>query len=590
MNTLTETSRFLMQATLGADQQLIHSVAQQGIDNWLNNQLNSKLSSATVYIDSCREIWHQFRNELKTTHGEAAINGDGNNPALAYKWYFHMTWWQQALKTDPQHLLRQRVAQALSEILVISDNSQLELDAVGMASYYDLLYKHAFGNYNELLYDVSMHPCMGVYLSHINNRKAEPAKNIHPDENYAREIMQLFSIGLYELNPDGSRVIDQNGQPVASYDNYDIKQMARVFTGLKAAAYRYEWDTSFWQSSYNGYPVSFDDGIDKTYKVPPFIDMTQAMQADESRHDNRAKMLLKGQIKLAAGQATAAEIRSAVNQLVAHPNTAPFIADRLIRQLVTSNPSKAYVKAVAAKFGKQGDLKAVIREILSYPQRQRIASKQLPSARQEQGKRIQSQKLKSPLLRATQILRAFNAGNQSGKLWLTGDDLQTLLQQHPLSSPTVFNFYKADFAPHGPLELTGFVAPEFELHTSATAISYVNMLYYWFFGGYLPAVSNRINSTPGILNVPELDPDILHQDASSKLQLNFAELISIARNPDQHDALIDQLSMLLTGKTDLSIKPQIKAAFKRYQDQPEWVVQTIAFMLCVSPEFTVLEV
>ncbi|MBN3561961.1 DUF1800 family protein [Aliamphritea spongicola] len=589
MNTLSQTSRFLMQSTLGADQQTVQDVSQQGIDNWLNNQLNSTLSSGNTYADTSREIWQYFRSKLLSQYGESAINGESNNPALPYKWYFHMAWWQHALNTPPEHLLRQRIAQALSEILVISDNSQLELDAVGMGSYYDLLYKHAFGNYSDLLYDVSMHPCMGVYLSHMNNRKAEPARHIHPDENYAREIMQLFTIGLYELNPDGSRKTDASGRPLDSYNNDDIKELARVFTGLKASGYEYEWNTSFWESSYNGYPVSFDDGIDKTYKVPPFINMTKPMAIDEDRHDRGSKQLLKGRVKLPAGQGAEREIRSAVKQLVAHPNTAPFIATHLINQLVTSNPSKAYVKAVAAKFGKEGNLKAVIREILTYPQKNAVAKKRLPSARQEGNQTVQSQKLKSPLLRATQILRAFRAGNRSGKLWLIGDDLQTLVQQHPLSSPTVFNFYKPDFAPHGPLELAGFVAPEFELHTSATSIAYVNMMYYWFFGEYLPAVSTRINSTPGIHNVPELDPDVLNRDTENKLQLDFSAEIAMAKDPASHSALIDRMSLLLTGTTDLSIKPQILEAFKHYRDQPAWVVQTIAFMLTISPEFTVLE-
>ena len=181
-HTLQQVSRFLMQATLGADQKLIDSVSQQGIEKWLANEFKSTPSLGHSYESATREIWHYFRSKLVNAHGQRAIDGDGNNPALPYKWYFHMAWWQKALENN-ENLLRHRVAQALSEILVISDNSVLELDAIGMASYYDLLYKHAFGNYADLLYDVSMHPCMGVYLSHMNNRKADPAQHIHPDEN-----------------------------------------------------------------------------------------------------------------------------------------------------------------------------------------------------------------------------------------------------------------------------------------------------------------------------------------------------------------------------------------------------------------------
>lgn len=596
MTALNKSCRFLMQATLGANNALIQQVAEQGIEHWLEQQLNHDLTRAEkhTYQTSTKNIWQHFRKRLLASYGEGAINGDGNNPALPYKWYFHMAWWQQALASEANgqpeandHLLRQRVAQALSEVLVISDNSSLELDAVGMASYYDLLYQHAFGSYADLLYQVSLHPCMGVYLSHMNNRKAEPAKHIHPDENYAREVMQLFTIGLYQLNPDGSRKKDLQGRDIPTYDNDDIKQLARVFTGLTAHSYQYEWTTSFWGSDYNGHPVSFDDGIDKSYKTVPFVNMTQAMVVHESYHDRQPKQLLQGHITLPGGQSGAAEIRMVIERLVAHPSTAPFIARNLINQLVTSNPSPAYVRSVASKFGARGDLKAVVREVLTYPLRHAVVSVQLPAAYLEQGKVVQSQKLKSPLLRSTQLLRAFGAYNRSGRLWLIGDDIQEPLQQHPLSSPTVFNFYKPDFIPHGPLGTAALKAPEFELHTSATSVAYVNLMYYWFFGDYLPAISTKINNE--VANVAELNPEILKRNGWDKLRLNFEQELVMAKDPRQHDALIDHLSLVLTGKTNLTIKDKIKAAFRLYRDKPEWVVQTIVFMLAISPEFTVQE-
>ncbi len=609
MESLNKTSRFLMQATLGANDALTKQVAEQGIENWLQQQLNTGLTQEqkNTYQNNTQWIWQHFRSRLTKAYGEGALNGDGNNPALPYKWYFHMAWWQQTLASDTtdqngnayqnsttnqgeesQHLLRQRVAQALSEILVISDNSSLELDAIGMANYYDLLYQHAFGNYGDLLYQVSMHPCMGVYLSHMNNQKAVPEQHIHPDENYAREVMQLFTIGLYQLNSDGSRKKDAQGQWIPSYDNQDIKQLARVFTGLTANNYQYEWKTSFWSNDYNGHLVSFEDGIDKSYKTVPFVNMTQPMVVHEDYHDRQAKQLLKGHINLPAGLSGEDEIRTVIDRLVAHPNTAPFIARNLINQLVTSNPSPAYVRAVASRFGTKGDLKAVVKEILTYPLRHTVSAIQLPSVYFDQGKAVQSQKLKSPLLRVTQLLRAFGAYNRSGRLWLIGDDIQEILQQHPLSSPTVFNFYKPDFIPHGPLEAVSLKAPEFELHTSATSIAYVNLMYYWFFAGYLPGVSSKISSTEA--NIAELDPEVLKHYRKDKLRLNFQYELELAADPYRHDELIDHMSLLLTGKTDLSIKDKIKSAFSLYQDNPEWVVQTIAFMLAVSPEFTVQEV
>lgn len=574
-------NRFLQQATLGADAQLQSAVAKQGIEPWLRQQFGERLQSQHTYEQACDDIWQDFRRRLKRAHGEWAINGDGNDPALPYKWYFHMAWWQQTLGSD-KHLLRQRTAQALSEILVVSDNSSLELDAIGMASYYDLLFKHAFGSYADLLYDVAMHPVMGVYLSHMNNRKADKARHIHPDENFAREIMQLFSIGLYELNADGSLRLDAQGQSIPTYDNDDIKQLARVFTGLKAESYQYEWNTSFWQSSYNGYKVGFNDGVDKTYKTVPFVNMTQPMQVDEAYHDRGPKRLLNGHIQLPGGERGAREIRKVVDRLVAHPSTAPFIAKKLIQQLVTSNPAPDYVQSVAQKFGSKGDLQATIYEILTYPQRHAVGD--ISTAGD-----LKSQKLKSPILRATQLLRAFNVHNRSGKLWLTGDDIEEMLQQHPLSSPTVFNFYKPDYVPHGYLAEDGLVAPEFELHTSANAINYVNLVYYWMFGGYLPGVSTEISSAAGQINVPELRQEQMRQHTRDQLRFDFGRYIAKAKDISHHDELIDDMSMLLAAQRNLPIKGAIKRAFNNYRDQPEWVVQTIAFMLAISPEFTVQE-
>ena len=587
-HTQQQVSRFLMQATLGADQKLIDSVSQQGIEKWLANEFKSTPSLGHSYESTTREIWHYFRSKLVNAHGQRAIDGDGNNPALPYKWYFHMAWWQKALENN-ENLLRHRVAQALSEILVISDNSVLELDAIGMASYYDLLYKHAFGSYADLLYDVSMHPCMGVYLSHMNNRKADPSQRIHPDENYAREIMQLFSIGLYQLNPDGTRKTNQHGHPIATYDNRDIKELARVFTGLKAASYQFEWENSFWSKDYNGYQVNFEDGIDKRYKTIPFVNMTQPMEVEESYHDRQDKSLLNGHISLRRNTSAQQEIRTVVNKLVSYPSTAPFIATKLINQLVTSNPSAEYVEAVAVAFGPQGNLKNAIHEILTYPLKHPVGKVRFLSATVEHGTLVQSQKLKSPVLRVTQLLRAFNASNQSKKLWVIGDDIEDQLEQHPLSSPTVFNFYKPSYTPHGPIEDSGLVAPEFELHNSATSIAYVNYMYYWLFGGYLPAVSTEISRQPGIHNVAELDIETLQANKANRLKLNFAKYIGKAQDPSNHGALIDEISLLLTGKTQLSIKPQILSSFAAYKDQPEWVVQTIVFFIAISSEFTVQE-
>lgn len=588
MNHISQTNRFLTQATLGFDWKLLNEVQKQGEKAWLKEQLSSSPSRQGLFEQSTRNIWQDFKARLISRHGSEAIDGDGNNPALPYKWYFRMAWWNHTL-TDRTDLLRQRIALALSEILVISDNSSLELNAIGMASYYDLLYKHAFGNYTDLLYEVSLHPTMGVYLSHMNNRKAAPDKHIHPDENYAREIMQLFSIGLFELNNDGSEKLNSAGQPIATYNYQDIKELARVFTGLRAHSYHYEWSNSFWDEDYNGYAVDFEDDVEKQYKTIPFVEMTKPMIFDEKYHDRCAKSILKGKINLAGNQDGEDEVRTMVRQLVKHPNTAPFIARHMINKLVTSNPSLEYINAVASSFGKNGDLKSMIWTLLTYPMEHNVSSMKLPSSYVDNDHEVQSQKLKSPLQRSIQTLLAFGAHNNSNKLWLIGDDMQETILQHPLSSPTVFNFYKPDFSPHGKIEKSGLVAPEFELHTSSTSIGYINQMYHWIVGGFLPLVSTKIGSTDENKIIMEMDPNILWDAEQDKLRLNLNSEIEIASDPKRHSELVDRIGMLLTGRKTLSIKPQILRDIASYKNQPEWVVKTIIFLISISPEFAIQE-
>jgi uncharacterized protein (DUF1800 family) len=558
-------SLFLMQSTLGADYETIDAVTRQGIENWLDAQLDGNVQAGDSYLEGTQTVWNVFRKALLDTHGEAAINGAGNDPALPYWYYFRMAWWDKALSTQTEQLVRQRVAQALSEIIVISDKSNLQLNALGMASFYDILYKNAFGSYRDILEAVSLHPVMGVYLSHMNNAKEDPANNIHPDENYAREIMQLFTIGLHELNADGSEKKDANGNPIPTYDNGDIKQLAKVFTGFKAASYEFEWNSNF---GYNGTPVLFNNGVSKTYKTVPFINMTQSMVAEEQYHDKTAKSLLGGRINIPKDQSAVDDVRKAVSDLMHHPNTAPFIAKRMIQQLVTSNPSPSYVSAVAARFGTQGDMKAMVKEILTHSEARN------------------AHKLKSPFLRATQILKGFNASNRSGKHWVIGDSIDYTLNQHVCSAPTVFNFYLPDYAPHGPVADAGLVAPEFQIHNSATAIGYVNLMYQWCFGGFLPSVSTVINST--LTNVPELEFEKLEQNLLDKLHFDFSTEIEMARQ-NRFDDLIERISLILTGAPYVPFKAQIKEAFANYTYQPEWVVQTVVFMIVISPEFTVLK-
>ncbi len=202
-------ARFLNYASLGADYETIQLVAQQGISTWLDDQL--AMSVQYNFTDTTWMIWEHFYPQYIDIWGYDFVVNHGD-AVIPYWYYWKMAWWNNILKSEDH--VRQRVTHALSQIFVISEKSNLQLSGPGMANYYDLLHQHAFGNFRDLLYDISLHPMMGFYLSHINNPKSDEANNIHPDENYAREIMQLFSIGLFELNPDGTRRLDENGNTI----------------------------------------------------------------------------------------------------------------------------------------------------------------------------------------------------------------------------------------------------------------------------------------------------------------------------------------------------------------------------------------
>ena len=229
--------------------------------------------------------------------------------------------------------------------MVVSQQGALIEAPFSLASYYDLLVENAFGNYRDLIEDVTLHPAMGVYLSMLGNERPDPASNIRPDENYARELMQLFSIGLVELNGDGSARLDGQNQAIPTYDQSIIEGFAHVYTG---------W-------TYAGF-ANFEDA----FRTP--FNQVVPMQLYADFHDTGTKKVLNG-VELPAGQTGAADLAAALDNIFDHPNVGPFIALRLIHRLVTSNPSPGYVERVAGVFndngsGIRGDLAAVVRTIL----------------------------------------------------------------------------------------------------------------------------------------------------------------------------------------------------------------------------------
>jgi uncharacterized protein (DUF1800 family) len=399
--------------------------------------------------------------------------------------------YMQALRGDDQ--LRQRVVFALSQIFVVSMNSNEVVDRSRChTSFMDMLGRNAFGNFRTLLEEVSTHGMMGVYLSHRANPKEDPVKGTSPDENYAREVMQLFTIGLLQLNPDGSPKRDSAGNTIPTYDNVDVAGLAKVFTG-------WSWkprDTSnyrFWES------------------FPPSEIQIQPMEPYEQHHSTSQKRFLG--VTIPAGTTARPSLRIALDTLLNHPSTGPFVGRLLIQRLVNSNPSPAYVSRVSAAFdnngaGVRGDMKAVIRAILLDDEAR------LP-ARSGDGRHG---KVREPVLRLTAWARAFNASSKSGEFRIRTTDQ---IGQSPMRAPSVFNFYRPGFVPPGSAIATrGLVAPELQINTESQVTAYINFM------------KDAVEQGYG---------DFGARDVAS----SYASEIALASNPD---ALIDRVDLLLTGQ------------------------------------------
>ncbi len=370
------------------------------------------------------------------------------------------SFWQQAVSGPDA--LRQRMAYALSQIFVVSmTDTTVAQYPRGVASWLDLLGTHAFGTYRELLEAVTLHPMMGLYLSHLRNQKEDAASGRVPDENYAREVLQLFSIGLYQLEPDGRVRTGADGQPLEAYTDADIRGLARVFTGFSWYAGPNPGDRT--RSRFFGGNANADRDW-------------QPMQAYPEFHSTSEKRFL-GAVVAAQGTADPqASLKVALDTIAAHPNVGPFIGRQLIQRLVKSNPSPAYVGRVAAAFadngsGVRGDLKAVIRAVLLDPEARAVTAGDATEG-----------KLREPVLRLAHFLRAFDATSRSGRF--SGidntDDPASRLGQTPLRSPSVFNFYRPGYVPpNTALAAQGLVAPEMQIAHEVSAAGYLNYLQGW---------------------------------------------------------------------------------------------------------------
>jgi uncharacterized protein (DUF1800 family) len=466
--------RFLNQATFGADATNAQALVDAGDSSssyarWIDQQLALPATTGALAAT------------LAASPSPMPANFDISSLHRAHV----DAWLSNALGANDQ--LRQRVAFALSEILVISQAGPLGELPFAAADYYDMLTREAFGNFRVLLEDVTLHPAMGVYLSMLGNQKAQSGTNIRPDENFAREIMQLMSIGLVQLNMDGTPRLDAAGGRQSTYGQEAIQGLARAFTGWKWACPSTLPACDFYSAQAEYAPVTSFNQI-------------KPMQLYSGLHETGTKQLLaySGAARpvIPANQSGAQDLKDALDNVFNHPNVAPFISKQLIQRLVTSNPSTAYVQRVAQVFaddgtGKRGNLGAVVKALLLDSEARSAPSGAVAET---------TGKVKEPLLRITGLWRAFNARAASGRYTATGNFFPGLsanelspvssLGQGPLQSGSVFNFFSPFYAPPGEISNAGRVAPELQLATEFLNTQMNNQLYTYAF--------ERTSAQPGL--------------------------------------------------------------------------------------------
>ena len=526
-----QASRFLAQATFGPSPAAIAELRQLGYNYpaWIDREAAKPVTRAVDVLAAARSA-----GLISTS--DRAINRRARN---------------QVMLTAPDQL-RQRVAYALSQILVVSDvESAVQNGGDGSSSYWDALARNALGNFKALLMDVTRHPIMGRYLTHYKNRKANATTGTQPDENYAREVMQLFTIGLYQLQPDGSYVFDAGGRALETYTNDNITQFAKVFTG-------------FTDASAN----NTGTGTGRTDFPSASANYTEPMRMWEAQHDTTEKALLSypGVRKptLASGRAGLDDVSDALDNLIEHPSCAPFISRLLIQRLVTSNPSSGYVRRVAAVFadngqGVRGDLLAVVKAILLDTEARDPAMIADP----EHGR------LREPFLRVTHLLRAckFTSAGTLPIPYDLGAFSENSMGMFPLGSPSVFNFYSPDYEPPGPLGAAALVGPEFQILNAVFALALPN------------AFNTLLTATNG----------------TGSLRVSLADETALAANPA---ALLDHLDLLLTHGT---MSPETRTAILRAVDgiTPAMVpsgsslnqqrARLAVYLTLLSPDYAVLK-
>ena len=526
-------ARFLTMATFGPTQAEITRLRGIGTGQWIQQQLAMPTTTERPYVENL----------------DSAVNNPGQSDR-------YEIWFDNAITAPDQ--LRQRVAWALSQIMVASDQgSKLRGDPISLSEFYDTLARDAFGYYdannayhkgtiNNLLTDVTYSPAMGKMLTYLHNEGQFPSgSGLSPDENYAREVMQLFSIGLIERNADFSPVL-VGGNTVPTYDQDVITANARVFTGLS-------WNVIN-PRGWNGY-------IQTGPNYSPALWMP--MSCYENHHDEGTKTTVDGIVidnpvpncDQAAPSSTG-DIKQLVNILANHHNTAPFISRQLIQRLVTSNPSPQYIQRVVNVFndnghGLYGDIGAVVAAILTDQE----ATTGVPGS-----SAVVFGKMREPLLKLTALWRYYGAAAPDGSYLIAQPSAK--YGEAPLDSPSVFNFYLPDYLPPGEMADAGLFGPEFQISGESSVVSVANDL------------TQRANQYVGASG-----------NGDSTVAINIGALVALAGTPS---ALVAQLNHdLMYGSMSNTMQATMTDLVTTVSTDPTKRVTSALQVLLASPEFTI---
>ena len=494
--------RFLHRASFGPRLDDIEALTIKGYSAWIEEQLQMP---ASFMLPLTRQ-----RNEPR--------------------WLEHVNSWFKLSVNAPDQL-RQRVAYALSQFFVVSGEGELGGQPAALANYYDILIAHSFGNFRDLIEQVTLSPVMGNYLSMKGNQKPDPESNIRPDENYARELLQLFSIGLVQLNIDGSVITDSDGVPLPTYNQEIVENFAHVFTG---------WNFN-----------NVDD-----WNYPKNEDWFSPMQAYDEHHDKGTKTLLRGRT-LPPGQSAEKDLQDALNNIFNHPNVGPFFSRHLITQLVTSNPTPEYIERVATVFnsdsnGLRGNIAAVVSAILLDQE----ALNGFTNNPQFFGK------LREPIVRLVALWRAFEGNPDNAQFdysWIA-----ERLSQAPLQSPSVFNFYSPDFSQPGTIRQRGMSSPEFQIHNESSMISITSALLahtIW---------RNTISDSDPAFAPVDISP-IMLRDGDVNAQLSYLSKLTL--HSPASDSLQRQARYLLEERSQATSEIRAEDLLFLFVSSPEAAVQ-----------------